>query len=119
MELVQGAVAVFQARGMFERGGELDEQCIVFSLEIFCYVEAVGREHVGGLGDEFFVEPDLGDCVEAFEDEVDSAGFEDVLGGSECFLVDPWLLADPLEFFGIGAEVGSVDSAGMYEGGED
>ena len=48
---------------------------------MFGYFEAVGGEHVEGFGDEFFVEPDLGYSVEAFENEVDSVGFEDVLRG--------------------------------------
>lgn len=119
VELVELAVAVFETSGVFEGGGESYEQGVVFSLEVFCYIEAVGYEHVLCLADEFFVEPDLCDGVEAFEDKVYSVGFEEVLWGGECFFVDPWFSADPMEVFGVCVEVGGVDSAGVDEGGKD
>ena len=119
MELVERAVAVFQTRGVFEGGGEFYEEGIIFSPEVFCYIEAVGCEHVEAFGDEFFVEPDLGDGVETFKDEVDSVGFEDVLRRGECFFIDPGFLAYPVEFFRVGYEVFVFDSVGVDEGGED
>ena len=86
---------------------------------MFSYVKAVEGEHVEGFTYEFFVEPDLCYGVEAFEDEVDSVGFKYVPWRGECFFIDPWLLADPLEVFGICVQVDGINSACVDEGGKD
>ena len=105
--------------GVFERWGEFYQECIVFSLYVFGNIEAVWDEHIVGLGDELFVEPYLCDGVEAFGDEVDARDIEKRFWDRECFFEYPGFLTDPVEFFGIGIEVGRVDSAGLNQAGEN
>jgi len=75
----------------------------------------VGDEHIGGFRYYFAVEPDGGDGVEAAKDEFGEVGVANFFAGVEESAVYPGLFGYPGVVFGIGADVGEVDFAGLDE----